>query len=373
MAKIAVAMSGGVDSAVAAALLVEQGHEVIGLTMNLWPSWLKEPEGNVQTCCGVGAIEDARAAARTLAIRHYVLNLREEFERAVIDYFCDEYARGRTPNPCIACNQAIKFRILLEKVEGLGCEALATGHYARIDRDAATGRYMLLRAADPVKDQSYVLFGLTQGQLARVRFPVGEYRKNEIRALARRFGLPVADKPDSQEICFVPAGHYGDLVAARRPEAARPGPILDRAGGVVGVHSGIARYTVGQRRGLGLAATVPQYVVDVDATRNALVVGEAADLRRARVRVDRVNWIVPDPRPGDYPRAGAQPSGVTVRIRHAAADVPAAIVVLPDGSVDVTFASPQRAAAPGQAVAFYDDQRVLGGGIIRESWERSQR
>ncbi|MGH2376183.1 MAG: tRNA 2-thiouridine(34) synthase MnmA [bacterium] len=366
MAKIAVAMSGGVDSAVAAALLADGGHEVIGLTMNLWPSWLKEPAGNVQTCCGVGAIEDARATARTLGIRHYVLNLREEFERAVIDYFCDEYAQGRTPNPCIACNQAIKFRILLEKVEGLGCEALATGHYARIDRDA-TGRFALLRAADPVKDQSYVLYGLTQAQLARVRFPVGDYSKDEIRALARRFNLPVADKPDSQEICFVPSGHYADLVAARRPDAGRPGQIVDRTGAVVGTHDGIARYTVGQRRGLGLTASAPRYVVDIDAARNTLVVGAAEDLLRARVRVDRVNWIVPDPRPGGHRLAGAQ---VTVRIRHAAADVPAALTVLADGAVDVAFLSPQRAAAPGQAVAFYDGQSVLGGGIITEIGER---
>ncbi|HET8678823.1 MAG TPA: tRNA 2-thiouridine(34) synthase MnmA, partial [bacterium] len=326
------------------------------------------PEGNVQTCCGVGAIEDARATARTLGIRHYVLNLREEFERAVIDYFCDEYARGRTPNPCIACNQEIKFRILLDKVAGLGCEALATGHYARVERDA-TGRYTLLRAADPIKDQSYVLYGLTQAQLARVRFPVGDYGKDEIRAFARRYTLPVADKPDSQEICFVPSGHYADLVAARRPEAVRPGQIVDRAGVAVGTHDGIARYTVGQRRGLGLTATAPRYVVDVDAARNMLVVGGAEDLLRARVRLDRVNWIVPDPQPGAYALGDTQ---VTVRIRHAAADVPASLTVLADRAVDVAFLHPQRAAAPGQAVAFYDGQHVLGGGIITEIGEKPQ-
>ncbi len=354
MAKIAVAMSGGVDSAVAAALLTGQGHEVIGLTMNLWPSWLKEPEGDTQTCCGVGAIEDARAVARVLGIRHYVLNLREAFERAVIDYFCDEYAAGRTPNPCIACNQAIKFRVLLEKVESLGCDLLATGHYACIARDDVSGRFVLLRAVDPAKDQSYVLYGLTQAQLGRVRFPIGNYTKHEIRALARRHRLPVADKPDSQEICFVPAGHYADLVASRRPEAGRPGPIVDRAGAVVGSHSGIARYTVGQRRGLGLAGDAPQYVVDIDAARSTLVVGGQGDLLRSRVRVDRVNWIVPPP----------PPERVTVRVRHAAADVPAALDLLQDGTIAVRFATPQRAAAPGQAVTFYDDQQVLGGGII---------
>jgi len=357
MARIAVALSGGVDSAVAAALLTEQGHDVIGLTMNLWPSWVKEPEEDTRTCCGVGAIEDARGVARALGIRHYVLNLREAFQRAVIDYFCDEYAHGRTPNPCIACNQAIKFCVLLEKVSALDCEQLATGHYARIDRDPATGRFRLLRAVDAAKDQSYVLFGLTQSQMARVRFPVGHYTKPEIRSVARRFRLSVADKPDSQEICFVPSGHYADLVAQRRPEAARPGPIVDQTGAVVGTHSGIARYTVGQRRGLGLAEREPHFVVGIDADRNTLVVGERSALLRARVVLGRVNWIVPPP----------PPAVVTVRIRHAAAEVPAGLRVHPDGHVIVGFATPQRAAAPGQAVTFYDGDRVLGGGIIDEN------
>ena len=354
MARFAVAMSGGVDSAVAAALLTEQGHDVIGLTMNLWPTWVPPAEEGSRTCCGINAIDDARAVARQLGIRHYVLNLREEFEHAVIDYFCDEYARGHTPNPCIACNQAIKFRVLLEKVSALDCDHLATGHYARIDRDPATGRFMLLRAVDAVKDQSYVLFGLTQSQMARVRFPVGHYTKPEIRSVARRFRLSVADKPDSQEICFVPSGHYADLVAQRRPEAARPGPIVDQTGAVVGTHSGIARYTVGQRRGLGLAEREPHFVVGIDADRNTLVVGERSALLRARVVLGRVNWIVPPP-----PLAV-----VTVRIRHAAAEVPARLRLRADGHVIVEFATPQRAAAAGQAVTFYDGDRVLGGGII---------
>ncbi|MDR7484186.1 MAG: tRNA 2-thiouridine(34) synthase MnmA [Armatimonadota bacterium] len=354
MSRIAVAMSGGVDSAVAAALLVEEGWEVIGITMNLWPSWLPTPEAGSRTCCGITAIEDARATARRIGIRHYVLNLREAFERAVIDYFVDEYARGCTPNPCIACNQAIKFRVLLEKVEGLGCQALATGHYARIVCDEAAGRHLLLRAADPRKDQSYVLFALTQAQLARLRFPVGGYAKDEVRDLARRLGLPVSDKPDSQEICFVPTGHYGDLVAARRPAAARPGPILDRTGMVLGTHGGIARYTVGQRRGLGVGGGGPRYVVDIDPERNAVVVGGPDDLLCPSVLLGRVNWIVPPPPP---PR-------VTVRVRHAAADVPAVLRLRDDGRVLVEFEAPQRAVAPGQAVTFYAGDVVLGGGII---------
>ena len=363
MARVAVAMSGGVDSAVAAALLVKQGHEVIGLTMNLWPDWLPPADGATRTCCGVSAIDDARAAAGVLGIRHYVLNLREAFEREVIGYFVDEYARGRTPNPCIACNQAVKFRVLLDKVDGLGCDLLATGHYARIERNATTGRFELLRGADSRKDQSYVLCALTPAQLERLRFPVGGYAKPQVRDLARRLGLPMADKPDSQEICFVPSGHYGDLVSARRPDAARPGPILDQAGAVVGAHAGIGRYTVGQRRGLGLAADAPQYVVDVDPARNALIVGGPDALLRRHVLVDRVNWIVPPP----------PPRQVTVRVRHAAADVPARLLLDGDGRVAVEFETPQRAAAPGQAVAFYDGARVLGGATIeREEMQREE-
>jgi tRNA-specific 2-thiouridylase len=363
MARVAVAMSGGVDSAVAAALLVQQGHEVIGLTMNLWPDWLPSGDGATRACCGVSAIDDARAAAAVLGVRHYVLNLREAFEREVIGYFVDAYARGRTPNPCIACNQAVKFRVLLEKVDGLGCDLLATGHYARVELSATTGRFELLRAVDPHKDQSYVLYALTQAHLERLRFPVGGYLKPQIRELARRFGLPVADKPDSQEICFVPSGHYGDLVAARRPDAARPGPILDRAGAVVGAHAGIARYTVGQRRGLGVPGSVPRYVVDVDPVRNMLIVGGPDDLLRRHVVVDRVNWIVPPP----------PPERVTVRVRHAAADVPGRLCLRPDGRVEVVFETPQGAAAPGQAAAFYDGARVLGGGTIEREESLRQR
>jgi tRNA-specific 2-thiouridylase len=344
---------------VAAALLVEEGHEVVGLTMNLWPTWLPEADPGSAACCGVNAIDDARAVAGRLGIRHYVLNLRDEFERAVIDYFCDEYARGRTPNPCIACNQSVKFRVLLDKVEGLGCEALATGHYARIDR-GPNGRERLLRAVDRRKDQSYVLYALTPDHLARLRFPVGRFTKDEIRAAARRFDLPVADKPDSQEICFVPAGHYGDLVLQRRPEAGRHGPILDASGALVGTHAGIARYTIGQRKGLGLSTSTPHYVVDIDPGRNAVLVGDAAALLRDAVVVDRVNWIEPPP----------PPERVTVRVRHASADVAATLDVHPDERVTVRFAAPQRAAAPGQAVAFYAGDVVLGGGIIERHDEK---
>ena len=357
MAQWAVAMSGGVDSSVAAALLTEEGHEVVGLTMNLWPDWLPEPDDSFKACCGVSAIEDARAVARHLGIRHFVLNLREEFERAVIGYFVDEYASGRTPNPCIACNQAIKFSLLLEKVRALGLEGVATGHYARLRFDGGTGRHRLLRAVDPHKDQSYVLYGLTQDQLARVRFPVGEYTKLQTRDLARRFGLPVAGKPDSQEICFVPRGSYADVVARFHAEALRPGPMLDTTGRVVGEHQGIARYTVGQRRGLRRATGEPQYVVAIDRDRNAVIVGSEADLLCAELVASNMNWIA-------LPAPDA-PTRVTARIRHAGKDVEA--ILRPGSRPDeaiLHFAAPVRAAAPGQAVTLYDGEVVLGGGII---------
>ncbi len=357
MAKLAVAMSGGVDSSVAAGLLAAEGHEAVGLTLNLWPEWLPEPDDAFKACCGVSAIEDARAVCRRLGIRHYVLNMRDEFEQAVISYFVDEYAQGRTPNPCIACNQAIKFSLLLAKVTALGIDGLATGHYARVGRDEASGRHLLLRGRDGQKDQSYVLYGLTQSQLARVRFPVGDLSKEETRQFAREWGLTVAEKPDSQEICFVPRGSYTDVVARFHPEAMRPGPILDGHGRVVGEHQGIARYTIGQRRGLGVTAGAPLYVVGLDPARNAVIVGNEDDLLCVELVAGNVNWIaVPS-------LDAARP--VTVRLRHASRDVDATAVPGSTSSeVVVRFARPQRAAAPGQAVAFYDGERVLGGGVV---------
>jgi tRNA-specific 2-thiouridylase len=247
MARVAVAMSGGVDSSVAAALLVQAGHEVVGFTLNLWPVWLPE-DGNPHACCGVGAAEDARAVAQQLGIRHYVLNLREAFEEAVIRPFAEAYARGRTPNPCVACNRSVKFSLLLDRARGLGMDFLATGHYARTRRDGQVVR--LLRALDPRKDQSYVLCGLSQRELSHVLFPLGELTKDRVRSVARELGLVVADKPESQEICFVPRGHYTEVVARFAPHALRPGPLYDLHGRRLGTHQGVARYTLGQRRGL---------------------------------------------------------------------------------------------------------------------------
>ncbi len=373
MARVAVAMSGGVDSAVAAALMAEAGHEVVGFTMNLWPDWVP-PADDGPGCCGLGAIDDARAVARTLAIPHYVLNLREAFERAVIREFAGEYARGRTPNPCIACNRAIKFALLLEKVRALGMERLATGHYARVEHGPDGVR--LLRAVDRHKDQSYVLAGVARDQLARVVFPVGAHTKPEIRAIARRHGLRVADKPDSQEICFVPRGDHSEVVARYAPHAVRPGPIYDGDGQQVGEHRGVARYTVGQRRGLGLTQSSrggaasheggggtngggrPQYVVGIDAARNALRVGDADELGCQELVAGDANWIaIPELR---------EVRAVTARIRHGGADVPAVITPAGGTRVRVRFAEPPRAAAPGQAIAFYEGDVVVGGAVIDE-------
>jgi tRNA-specific 2-thiouridylase len=352
MARVAVAMSGGVDSSVAAALMVEAGHDVVGLTMNLWPTWLPENDDALSSCCGVGAVEDARGVAQRLGIPHYVLNMREAFERAVIAPFASEYARGRTPNPCVACNRAIKFALLLEKVSSLGMDYLATGHYARVRRDGE--RTALLRGLDRRKDQSYVLYALNQPQLRRLLLPVGELPKEETRQTARRWGLAVADKPDSQEICFVSSGHYSDVVARFRPESLQPGPIVDTEGRHLGAHQGVARYTIGQRRGLGVATGKPLYVVAIDADRNTVFVGPEEDLMASEVDLEHVSWILGRPADGVV-RA-------TVRVRHAGAEVPA--WVHNGRGVKVTFDQPQRAASPGQAACLYDGDVVLGGGVI---------
>lgn len=358
MARVAVAMSGGVDSSVAAALLVREGHEVVGLTMDVWPSPPPDGSGRRTACCGEGAIDDARTVAARLGIRHYVLNMRREFESHVIDYFCDEYTRGRTPNPCVACNQHVKFTSLLARAEAMGCGLLATGHHARVAADEASGRHVLLRGVDPHKDQSYVLCTVAHDRLARLRFPVGGRTKDEVRELARGLRLPVADKADSQDVCFISSGGYADLVVARRPRASSPGYILDRGGRVLGSHGGLVRFTVGQRRGLNLAGGRAQYVLEIDAQRNALIVGPDAGLNRRGLLVSHVNWLVPT----------RLPAFVTARARYAAPDAPALLRPHADGAdLIVEFQTPQRASAVGQVVAFYDGDRVLGGGIVERA------
>lgn len=355
-ARVVVAMSGGVDSSVAAAILVEQGYEVIGVTLNLWPRLQSQAERD-DACCSLAAVEDARSVADKLGIPHYTLNFRDVFERTVIQNFVDEYARGRTPNPCLRCNEHVKFDSLLLKALGLGAEFIATGHYARIDRNATGGRYRLRRGLDSDKDQSYALYTLKQDQLSHTLLPLGGLRKAETRRLAAAFDLPVAEKPDSQEICFVPENDYGGFLREYAGLRPAPGEIVTEDGIVLGRHRGIPYYTVGQRRGLGLAAAQPYYVLALDVQRNRVVVGAERDLYASALVAEEVNLIS---EPGlDGPRP------VTAKVRYRAPEVQATVMPLSDGNIQVTFAKPQRAPAPGQAVVLYQGDDVFGGGTIR--------
>lgn len=349
--RVIVAMSGGVDSSVAAALLLEQGYEVIGITLRLWAPEDPEAPRYKRHCCPLEDAEDARAVADLLGIPHYLLNMEREFERTVIDYFVREYGRGRTPNPCIVCNEQIRFKGLLARALAFGADYLATGHYARIRHE--DGRFRLLKGADPNKDQSYVLYTLGQTELSHVLFPVGEYSKPEVRALAARYGLPVAEKPDSADICFIPENDYRTFLAQRLPQ--RPGPILDEQGHVVGQHNGFAGYTIGQRKGLGVALGVPRFVTRIDPEHNVITVGPEEDLLHRTLTAEHVVFT-----------AGAPPApefvaDVKVRYRSPAAR---ATVTIQGAQATVNFENPQRAITPGQAVVFYHGEEVLGGGTI---------
>jgi tRNA-specific 2-thiouridylase len=354
--RVLVAMSGGVDSSVAAALLLRQGYDVVGVTMNVWPELPDDAVVRADACCSLAAVEDARQVAAVLGIPYYVLNLKNVFAERVIDNFYDEYAHGRTPNPCVRCNQYIKFDALWPKARALDCELIATGHYARIRRDPASGRPMLARAVDTRKDQSYVLYTLDAAHLARTLMPIGELEKQSVRQLARELGLPVADKPESQEICFVHEGAYHQYVGRARPDAMQPGPMINEQGDVVGTHRGIGAYTLGQRKGLGLAAPEPTYVARIDAARNTLIVGPERLLYHTLVTASDLHFTSID----------RLVAGQTLQAKVRSRAEPAAGIVeaVSEREITVHFERPLRAVTPGQALVLYDGDMVLAGGTI---------
>lgn len=357
-ARVVVAMSGGVDSSVVAAVMAARGYEVIGATLRLYDDGAVR--GKDGTCCAGADIADARAVAGRLGIRHYVLDYEARFRRDVIEDFAESYARGETPIPCVRCNQRVKFGDMLEMARTLGADALATGHYAR--RLVGTDGPELHRGLDPARDQSYFLFATTSEQLDFLRFPLGGLPKSEVRQIAARHGLPVAEKPDSQDICFVPNGSYAATVEKLRPDSAKPGKIVDLTGRVVGEHQGIVHFTIGQRKGLGIAHSEPLYVVGIDAAEARVVVGPREALARDRVRVADMNWLIPI-RPGETVSA-------EVKLRSAQPAASARVTAQENGQAVVDLDGAQLGVAPGQACVLYQGSRVIGGGWIRSADRR---
>ena len=355
MSRVVVGMSGGVDSSVAAWLLKKQGYDVIGVTMQIWqeePEEIQEEEGG---CCGLTAVEDARRVAAALDIPYYVMNFRKEFKKHVIDYFVGEYLEGRTPNPCIACNRYVKWEALLQRSMAIGADYIATGHYARIEQ-LANGRWALRTAVSGGKDQTYALYNLTQDQLRRTLMPVGAYDKDKIRKIAQKLGLKVADKPDSQDICFVPDGDYASYIREHTEQEIQPGNFILSDGTVVGSHKGIIHYTVGQRKGLGLSMGMPVFVLELRPGTNEIVVGPKEESLTRTVRAKHVNFMaLPDLE---------KPRRVWAKIRYNHRGAWCSVEKTGADEILCTFEEAQRAVTPGQAVVLYEDGYVLGGGTI---------
>lgn len=347
-----VAMSGGVDSSVAALLLKQQGYDVTGITMQIWQG----TEQQTGACCSLEAVSDAKKVAWQLDIPHYVFNFRDEFKTKVIDYFCQEYIRGRTPNPCIACNHYLKFDSLLNKAIAMGADYIATGHYARIIRDDSSGAFCLMTGIDKSKDQSYALYSLNQWQLKHTLFPLGSYTKLEVRQLAEEAGLPVSDKAESQDLCFVSSGSYGDFVEKELGLKNKKGQFRHSNGEFLGKHKGIHHYTIGQRKGLGIALGHPVYVTRIDAETDTVWVGENQELFQSRLIANNVHYISGIPL--------ENPKNFEVKIRYNSPCIPALVTPLENNKIQVDFSKPQRAITPGQAVVFYKGEQVIGGGTI---------
>lgn len=347
-------MSGGVDSSVAAALLVEQGYEVIGLMLRLWA----EQGGAANRCCTPDAVADARRVANLLGIPFYVRDYKDTFKQTVVDFFVEGYAQGLTPNPCVVCNRDIRFDKLLKEALSLGGDHLATGHYARI-RQGEDGVFQLLKGIDPGKDQSYILYTLTQARLSRVLFPIGGYPKSEIRQIAAAKQLPVFNRPDSQDLCFLGAGDYRAFLQRRAPQVIQPGPILNTRGQVLGQHQGLAFYTIGQRKGLGIAAPEALYVLRMDSASNSLMVGPADELGQKTLTAGQVTYI-------SYPPPAQATLKITAKIRYKAKEMEAVLTPLPGGRAHLKFDTPLRDITPGQSVVFFAGDQVLGGGVIEK-------
>ncbi len=355
--KVVVGMSGGVDSSVAAWLLKKQGYDVIGVTMQIWQDEEETVQQENGGCCGLSAVDDARRVAWDLEIPYYVMNFKQEFKEHVMDYFVDEYIRGRTPNPCIACNRYVKWESLLKRSLDIGADYIATGHYAQIEQ-LPNGRYALKKSATAAKDQTYALYNLTQEQLSHTLMPVGAYTKDQIRQMAEEIGLQVANKPDSQEICFIPDHDYARFIEENTDKKLTQGNFVDLDGNIIGRHEGITHYTVGQRKGLNLSMGRPVFVVAIRPETNEVVIGDGKDVFTDRLTCDRLNWMATDGLHGGEMQ-------VVAKIRYSHKGAPCVIREIGDDLVECRFLEPVRAVTPGQAVVFYDGDYVVGGGTIR--------